>query len=46
MTVDGPKIHRFVVQVTGCERKQAEQVLRERLGHDEDYGFDYTLNWL
>lgn len=37
--------HSFEVQISGCTREQAEKVLRERLGHDEDYGFAYTLNW-
>lgn len=40
---EGP--HWFAVEIAGCSREQAEQVLRERLGHDEDYGFKYTLNW-
>lgn len=39
------KVHSFEVQVIGCSYEQAETVLRERLGHDEDYGFPYTLNW-
>lgn len=29
-----------------CETaEQANQVLAERLGHDEDYGFDYTVDY-
>jgi hypothetical protein len=40
---EGP--HWFAVEIDGCSREQAERVLRERLGHDEDYGFKYTLNW-
>lgn len=23
----------------------ADQVMAERLDHDEDYGFDYTIEW-
>jgi predicted RNA-binding Zn-ribbon protein involved in translation (DUF1610 family) len=37
--------HTYMVTVTGCSRKQADRVMRERLGHDEDYGFNYNLNW-
>jgi len=29
-----------------CETwEQAEQVMAERLGPDEDYGFDYTVSY-
>lgn len=38
-------LHRFDVIIGGCTREQAERVLQERLGHDEDYGFNYTLTW-
>lgn len=38
-----PGEHRFVVTVSGCTASQARQVISERLGYDEDYGFDYTL---
>lgn len=37
--------HTFTVTVTGCDAEQAEQVMGERLGHDEDYGFDYRVGW-
>ena len=37
--------HRFIVIVTGCTKEQAKQVLAERLDHDEDYGFDYSVQW-
>lgn len=37
--------HRFTVEVTGCSREQAEQVMIERIQHDEDYGFAYTIDW-
>lgn len=33
----------FTVIVTAETREQAEQVLRERIEHDEDYGFDYSI---
>jgi hypothetical protein len=37
--------HTFVVTVEGCTRDQARQVMTERLGPDEDYGFAYTVDW-
>ena len=36
-------MHEFTVTIAGCSREEAEQVLTERLGHDEDYGFDYEI---
>lgn len=33
------------VTVTAQTQAQADQVLAERLAHDEDYGFPYTLNF-
>jgi hypothetical protein len=35
--------HAFMVVVSGCTAEQAEQVIAERTGHDEDYGFEYTI---
>ena len=35
----------FVVTVECETLDQAEQVVVERLGYDEDYGFEYTLDW-
>jgi hypothetical protein len=40
-----PGEYEFDIVISGCSRAQAEQVLRERLGHDEDYGFPYHLKW-
>lgn len=37
--------HEFKVVVSGCTREQAEQVMNERINVDEDYGFDYQVNW-
>ena len=37
--------HRFTTTVTGCNAAQAETVMGERLLHDEDYGFDYTVDY-
>lgn len=42
---ESPDSNTFPVTVFGCTREQAAEVLRERLGHDEDYGFDYALSW-
>jgi hypothetical protein len=35
----------FIVEVDGCSREEAERVMSERLDHDEDYGFDYKIDW-
>lgn len=35
--------HRFIVTVRCDTPEQAGIVMAERLGHDEDYGFDYTV---
>lgn len=40
-----PTDHNFTVHVSGCTREQAEEVMSERIGPDEDYGFDYTIGW-
>lgn len=36
--------HLVIVSVEGCTRKQAMEVVRERIGHDEDYGFAYRIS--
>jgi hypothetical protein len=42
----GPEdAHAYVVTVTGCTADQADQVMAERLGCDEDYGFDYRIEY-
>ena len=38
-------VSRFIVEVRGCTPAQAAQVMAERLGHDEDYGFTYSVDW-
>jgi len=43
--VDHSDGHTFSVTVSGCTREQAEQVMRERIDHEEDYGFKYTIEW-
>ena len=37
--------HRFITTVTGCNAAQAETVMGERLLHDEDYGFNYIVDY-
>ena len=39
-----PRYERTVVIECDTE-EQAEVVLAERLGHDEDYGFPYQVGW-
>ena len=39
-------VRTFTVTVSGCTAEQAEQVMAERLEHDEDYGFDYRIGWV
>jgi len=35
----------FTVVIDSETEKQANQVMVERLGHDEDYGFPYEIRW-
>lgn len=44
-STDNTDSHDFVVTVSGCTKEQAERVMGERLLHDEDYGFFYTLEY-
>jgi hypothetical protein len=37
--------YRYIVTIGADSVEKADQVIIERLGHDEDYGFDYTLAW-
>ncbi len=37
--------HVFTVTVSDCTYKQAIQVITERIGYDENYDFDYKINW-
>jgi hypothetical protein len=37
-------VHRFTVTVMGCTAEEAAQVMAERIGYDEDYGFTYTID--
>ena len=37
--------HRFTVTVSGCSQEQAGQVMAERLDHEEDLGFAYTIGF-
>lgn len=36
-------VHTFIVTVTECTAGQASQVISERIGPDEDYGFHYRI---
>lgn len=37
--------HTFTVTVSDCTYDEALTVMAERIGPDEDYGFDYTIDW-
>jgi len=37
--------HQFVVTVEGCSREEAVTVMVERISCDEDYGFQYTIDF-
>ncbi len=45
MSTQTTQRHRYVVTVTGCDAAQAEQVMAERLCHEEDYGFAYEVGY-
>lgn len=40
-----PEPYRFEVAVHALSREEAEQVMAERLDPDEDYGFEYGINY-
>ena len=35
----------YIVTVKGCTKEEADRVINERLDCDEDYGFDYTIEY-
>lgn len=35
----------YIVRVTAEDRDKADQVMSERIGFDEDYGFGYTIDF-
>lgn len=35
----------YLVTVDGCTQEQADQVIAERISHDENYGFHYTISY-
>ena len=39
------KTYTYTVTVTCDTAKQARRVMAERLSHDEDYGFDYQVDY-
>lgn len=45
LRAEPPANHTFTVTVGDCTNDQAHKVMTERLGHDEDYGFDYSVDW-
>jgi hypothetical protein len=36
----------FVVTISTSSQEQAERVMAERIDHDEDYGFEYTIAYV
>ena len=36
----------YIVTITNCTDTEADQVMAERLGVDEDYGFDYKIDYI
>ena len=39
------KDHFYIVTVTCETQEEADQVMVERIGPDEDYGFEYSIDW-
>ena len=37
--------YKFIVTVDAETKEQADRVMQERIGFDEDYGFDYSIDW-
>lgn len=37
--------HSYIVTITGCTKEEADQVIAERIDHDEDYGFEYSVGF-
>lgn len=35
----------YTVTIHATTLEEAEQILTERLDHDEDYGFPYSVSW-
>lgn len=35
----------YTVTVSAATEEEADQVIAERIGYDEDYGFDYGIGW-
>ena len=33
----------YTVEIYAENKEQADQVIRERINHDDDYGFDYEV---
>lgn len=45
--MDTPQLQQFnfVVMVNAPSLEQAAEVMAQRLGYDDDYGFEYNLDW-
>ena len=41
----GPRTHNYVITIVAKSQEEADRVMVERLIHDEDYGFPYTINY-
>lgn len=41
----GDTVHLFIVRVTATSYGLAKDVMSNRLGPDEDYGYPYTIDW-
>ena len=35
----------YIVTVTAETDEDADTVMAERIGYDEDYGFEYSIDW-
>ena len=35
----------YLVTVIAPDERKADQVMNERICHDEDYDFEYTISW-
>ena len=36
-------IHRYSIDIDADSKEEADRIMRERLMHDEDYGFPYQI---
>ena len=45
MTVEICYTHVYTVKVKAPDKEKADQIMAERIGHEEDYGFTYSIDW-